>query len=300
LGRILRDTLIVVGGATALAFVLYWAVSGLGAPWDLKAYYDVNLADPYHQQDIASGAFLYAPPFALFAAVLRLLPFAVVVTAWRLGQIASLLALAGPFAIFVIFSYPVASELNLGNVNLYLALAAVAGLRWPAVWSFVLITKPSCGVGLLWFVVRRDWQALRKCLAATAGFVVASVVLIPGAWVGYSTLLMHPAPTLDGMPVLWIRLPVAAAVAVIGSLRNWRPLVVVAVWLGLPIWHPVSPSVLVGAAAFFWQGPLGGRASGPGRVSIVRSWLGRQRWIPSSALERLHRRRRPGRIARGL
>ena len=170
--RLVRDLLIAVGGATALAFVIYWALNGLGQPYDLRAYYDVNLTDPYRQQDLATGAFLYTPPFALFGAVLHLLPFELVVTAWRLGQSASLLLLAGPFAAFAVFTYPVASELNLGNVNLYIALAAVVGLRWPAVWSFVLITKPSCGVGLLWFVARRDWRALRTALVVTAGFVV--------------------------------------------------------------------------------------------------------------------------------
>jgi hypothetical protein len=29
-----------VNGAAAVMFVLYWAVSGLGEPWDLKPYYD--------------------------------------------------------------------------------------------------------------------------------------------------------------------------------------------------------------------------------------------------------------------
>jgi hypothetical protein len=256
--------LIGVGGAAALAYVIYWALNGLGDPFDVRAYYDVNLADPYLQQDLNGGAFLYTPPFALFGAVLHLLPFELVVTAWRLGQSASLLLLAGPFAAFAVFTYPVASELNLGNVNLYIALAAVVGLRWPAVWSFVLITKPSCGVGLLWFVARRDWRALRTALVVTAGFVVASLILIPSAWIGYFTLLMNPAPTLDGMPVLWLRLPMAAVVVVVGSVRNWRPAIVIAAWLGLPVWHPVSPAVLVGVAAFMWQGPLVDRAGWAG------------------------------------
>lgn len=268
--RLLRDFAIAAGAAVAITFVAYWALNGLGNPYDLQAYYNVNLADPFRQQDIGPGAFLYTPPFALLAAVIHLLPFALVVTAWRLGQTASLLLLAGPFAVIAIFTYPVASELNLGNVNLFIALAVVAGFRWPAVWSFVLITKPSCGVGLLWFAVRRDWQALRTALAVTAGFVAVSLVLIPGAWAGYFDLLLHPAPTLDGMPVLWLRLPVAVAVVVVGALRNWRPAVVIAVWLGLPIWHPVSPSILVGVAAFFWQGPLVGTAAKTGEAG--RPW----------------------------
>ena len=37
------------------------------------------------------------------------------------------------------------AELYLGNVNLLIALAIVVGLRWPAAWAFVLLTKITPG-----------------------------------------------------------------------------------------------------------------------------------------------------------
>jgi hypothetical protein len=258
--RLLRDLLIAVAGTTAITFVAFWALNGLGNPNDVRNYYDVNLANPYHEPYLGTSSFVYTPAFAILVAGLHLLPFPLVATAWRLGEVAALLLVAGPFAAIAIFTPWVASELNLANINIYIALAAVLGLRWPKVWAFVLITKPSCGIALLWFVARRDWRALRSALAATAAFVIVSLVLIPHAWPDYFSLVTHPAPSVDGSPILWVRLPVAALVAVVGSLLNWRPAIVIAVWLGLPVWEGVNPAVLVGVAAFYWHGPLVDRA----------------------------------------
>ena len=64
---------------------------------------------------------------------------------------------------------PVLFEFYLGNVHLLLALAIVLGFRWPAAWAFVLLTKITPGIGLLWFAVRREWRSLAIALGATAG-----------------------------------------------------------------------------------------------------------------------------------
>ena len=40
------------------------------------------------------------------------------------------------------------SEISLGNIHIFLALVTVFGLRWPWLWSFVLLTKVTPGVGL--------------------------------------------------------------------------------------------------------------------------------------------------------
>ena len=59
----------------------------------------------------------------------------------------------------------------MGNVHMLLALAIVLGFRWPATWSFVLLTKVTPGIGLLWFAVRREWRSLGIALGATAALV---------------------------------------------------------------------------------------------------------------------------------
>ncbi len=62
----------------------------------------------------------------------------------------------------------------MGNVHMLLALAIVLGFRWPATWSFVLLTKVTPGIGLLWFAVRREWRSLAIALGATAVLVTLS------------------------------------------------------------------------------------------------------------------------------
>jgi hypothetical protein len=94
-------------------------------------------------------------------------------------------------------------------------------------------------------------------VGVTAALAAISFVLVPGAWFEYARYMLgDPAPAPQGFPVLWLRLPVAAAVAVITGRLGWRPGMIVAAWLALPVWWYVSPSLLVAALAFTWPSPL--------------------------------------------
>ena len=57
-----------------------------------------------------------------------------------------------------------------------------AGFRYPWTWAFVLLTKITPGIGLLWFALRREWRQLAIALGATAAVVAVSFLLKPGAW----------------------------------------------------------------------------------------------------------------------
>lgn len=256
--RLLRLVLIGLGAALGLAFIAAWATSGQGNPMDFHAYWAADPIHPYtHPGAGAVDAFQYTPAAALVAPLLRLIPFALAIVIWRVCQVGAILTTVGPWAVVVLLTFPVASELNLGNINLIIGLAIVAGFRWPAVWAFVLLTKPTCGLGLLWFVVRRDWRSLRIALGVTVILAAASFVVVPGAWfeyVGY--LLGNPAPAPQGFPALWVRLPFAVVVAIVSAYKNWRAGAVVAAWLALPVWWYVSPSLLVGVLAYTWPSPL--------------------------------------------
>lgn len=257
LARYLRALAIAAGAILGLAFVAVWATSTLGRGLDFHAYWMADPVHPYLHQGLVEDAFQYTPAAALVAPILRLIPFALALTIWRIGQVSAIVATAGPWALVVLLTYPVASEMNLGNINLMIGVAILAGFRWPALWAFVLLTKPTCAVALLWFVVRRDWRSLRIALGVTAALAAISFVLVPGAWFEYARYMLgDPAPAPQGFPVLWLRLPVAAAVAVITGRLGWRPGMIVAAWLALPVWWYVSPSLLVAALAFTWPSPL--------------------------------------------
>ena len=60
------------------------------------------------------------------------------------------------------------AEINAANIQILLALAVAKGLRHPAAWAIVLLTKVSPGIGLLWFLVRHEWRNLAIALAVTA------------------------------------------------------------------------------------------------------------------------------------
>ncbi|MEZ4596262.1 MAG: hypothetical protein R3C32_05075 [Chloroflexota bacterium] len=87
------------------------------------------------------------------------IPWPVFVTAWFAAGVALYVWMVGPWSLALLAVPVFAVELFIGNIHLLLALAVVLGFRWPAAWSFVLLTKVTPGIGLLWFVVRREWRS---------------------------------------------------------------------------------------------------------------------------------------------
>ena len=161
-------------------------ILGEGGPVDVRAYYLVDLDHPYAGARVdARDAFLYSPAFAQLTEPLRLLPWATFRLLWRVGEFAALTALAGPLTLPCLFLGPITTELNVGNIHLLLAAAIVAGFRWPAAWAFVLLTKVTPGVGLLWFAVRREWRQLAIAVGTTLAIVAISAVLAPGLWLDW-------------------------------------------------------------------------------------------------------------------
>ena len=131
-----------------------------------------------------------------------------------------------------------ATELYGGNISLLLAVAIVLGFRWPAAWAFVILTKVTPGIGLLWFAVRREWRNLGIALAATAIVAGASAVAMPLAWQEWGRVLTANAGrdgTWAAVPIaLWIRLPAAVCLVVWGARTDRRWTVPVASMLALP------------------------------------------------------------------
>ena len=83
-----------------------------------------------------------------------------------------------------------AMEIAGGNVSLLLTLAIVAGFRRPWTWAFVLLTKITPGVGLLWFALRREWRQLAIALGRDGGASSrVSYLAQPGAWRDWVALL---------------------------------------------------------------------------------------------------------------
>jgi hypothetical protein len=265
--RLGRDGLVLLG--IILAGFVWWQLTATGGdPVDARYYWVANRSDlyPIADQGLRNG-YVYTPAFEIFIGWSRLLPFDVFVAAWRAILLAIVVFLAGPFTPLVLFWTPVASEVNAGNIQLLLALAVVLGFRWPATWSFVLLTKVTPGVGLLWFVVRREWRALATVAGVTAALAAAAFLVNPGAWGGYLHLLTaSPAPSVAPYYLpFWVRLPFAVAFVGAGALTGRRWPVVVGATLALPVYYIISSSMLIGVLPFLREA-LGRAIADPSRV----------------------------------
>jgi hypothetical protein len=271
--RAVRDGLIVAGWLTT-AFILVvipWVGRSLG--YDAFSYWSIDLDDVYGRtigNNFAIGAFRYTPPIALLFAPLGALPWWLFLWLWEALMVACVAFLGRRWFLVLLALPPVALELYHGNVHLLMAAAVALGFSQPWTWSFVVLTKVTPGVGLLWFAVRREWRSLAIALGATAAASVAAAVIAPGLWREWldATLgnLGEPTFGFDIPPPLIIRLPLAALLVTWGA-RTDRPWTVgVAAMLGLPLIWPHGLCVALAAVPFL---RLGDRIATAGRAD----WL---------------------------
>ena len=216
-----------------------------GNPVDALCYWLTNPADPYNRVDFQ---FVYPPVAAQLMAPLFTLPFDVFVGLLRLIEVASLVVLAGPIAAPLLFASPVTAEVNAANINLLLGAVMVLGFRWPALWAIPLLTKPSLGVGLIWFVVRGEWRKAAIPIAIAGVLAGGSFLLAPQLWSDWLTLLANGTAQVGEAPYpysIWARLPIALAIVIWGARTNRPWTVVVASALALPRLYFQSPAILI-------------------------------------------------------
>jgi hypothetical protein len=236
---------LVVAVALWLAIVLFSVFdikSVLHFMQDAYAYWVVPAEDPYRDAIVgAPGAYLYSPAFLELIAPLRVLPWPAFVAAWAAILLGAAAYLGGPrlLALAVVLSAP---EIGGGNITLLLGVAIVLGFRWPWTWAFVLLSKLTPGVGLLWFAVRRQWGELIVAGIATAVVVGFSYAIAPGPWLDWIGVLGRNAGatgTSAAIQVpLAVRLPVAVAVIVWAARGNRRWALPIGCLLAMPVvWY---------------------------------------------------------------
>jgi hypothetical protein len=254
-----RLTLAAAGGigaglvlAAAVATALHFTSGDLGAGQDAHAYWLALRSVPYQQDPGQYGAYLYSPAFTQLFSPLLSLPWPQFLALWTFLLMATLLTLTGPLLFVTVLPFAF-FELWGGNITLLMALAMVVGFRYPAAWSFVLLTKVTPGVGLLWFAVRREWSALLMAATATVAIVAASWLVDPAAWSAWLKMLVGDAgvtPASGSIPVpLMVRLPLAALIVAVAALRNRRSLLPVGALLALPVLWFGSLTLLIASVA---------------------------------------------------
>ena len=240
--RAARDGAVIAGLLFGAYLFLVVATAAGTVGFDAFAYWNVDPAEPYEIPVGALGAFNYSPPVAQFFGPFGALDWASFWWIWLALLFGNIIWLGGRNVrvIWLLAFPPVALELYHGNIHLWIAAAIALGFRYPWTWGFVLLTKVTPGVGLLWFAVRREWRALSIALGVTGVIVVASVALHGQLWIDWIEFI---GSTPEGgsvaqfqIPVpLWIRLPAAVVLVVWGALTDRRWTVVVAATLALPV-----------------------------------------------------------------
>jgi hypothetical protein len=225
-------------------------------PWnesvfDLRTYWATNAGIDYANQHAGpAGTFLYSPAFAQAISPLTALPLPIFAAIWTALGAALLVWLTGRRALLIALLPPVLLTLVQGQLDLVFAVVAVLGLRWPALWVVPLLTKITPGIGIVWFLVRREWGKLIVALGVTLGVMAVSFVLDPNGWASWAALLLRAEfpsdPQLVYLDVpLTIRLPIALALITWGARTNRQWTIPVAMTLAMPIVWANSVTILV-------------------------------------------------------
>lgn len=264
--RALRDGAVVAGLLFAAYLFAFVAPSVRTFGFDAFAYWANPISDPYRLPTGAFGAFLYSPVAARLFAPAALLAWPTFLWLWTALLAGTALWLGGRRWLWVLAFPPVALELYHGNIHLLIAAAIALGFRYPAAWSFVLLTKVTPGIGLLWFAVRREWRQLAIVGVATGVLVAVSVVVDPGLWRQWiDRELIHSltaGPDQPYIPIpLLVRLPLAAALVAWGARRDLKWTVPVAAAIAMPILWFTAFATLAALPA------LGRRQLQPGDVA---------------------------------
>jgi hypothetical protein len=245
----------VLAGLLLLGYLFLVVAPALGTfGFDAFAYWAVDIADPYVVPVGGLGAFTYTPVAARLFSPAGALEWYSFLWLWSAVLLATALWLGGRRFLWVLAFPPVALELYHGNIHLLLAAMIVLGFRYPAFWVFGIFTKVTPGVGLVWFLVRREWRNLGIVLVLTAAIMAVSL-LVDGQlwpeWIRYAISAESGDQVQQAqVPIpLLVRLPMAALIVAWGARTDRRWAVPVGVTLALPVLWPSGFAVLAACLA---------------------------------------------------
>ncbi|HZM73065.1 MAG TPA: glycosyltransferase family 87 protein [Candidatus Polarisedimenticolia bacterium] len=244
--RALRDGLSIAG---LISVIWFWSQGWPTLGYDAYAYWHVDPVSPYHYRGAPDelGAFRYSPAAAQVFGLINWLPWPAFY--WLLvGCLFVALVFVGRWWVVALLGYPpVLYSIWLGNIDILIAAAIVAGFRWPAAWAFVLLTKVTPGVGVLWFAVRREWPNLLKAVGVTLTIAAVSFLILPRPWIDWPVALatIRSDGQASDIPLI-LRVGSAAAVVVWGARTDRRWSVIVAAFLADPQFSLRALAILVG------------------------------------------------------
>jgi hypothetical protein len=250
----LSPTRQLIGALALLVVALLWAWYVAVYSWPLLAGVDNHaywsawqgggLYEPGAR--LGQATYLYSPAFAQVIYPLTLLHWDLFRVLWIGAAWVAMLYLLWPlprplrWAAVVVAWYACLGA----NADWIVALCLGLGLRYPAAWAGLLLTKVTPGIGVIWFAVRREWQSFGIALGATAAIVAVSAIVTPTLWLDWLGALQRSVPySAHGdffsllIPPLALRMAAAVVLVVVGAWRGWRWVLPAAALLAQPdIW----------------------------------------------------------------
>ena len=253
--RAVRDGLTIAGLLFTGYLFAVVAPSAQTVGFDALSYWIYSIDDPYRITHGTMGSFVYSPVAARLFQADSLLPFWQFLWIWLALLVGTAVWLGGRRWWLAVLAFPpVALELYHGNVHLLIAAAIALGFRYPTAWAFVLLTKVTPGVGLIWFAVRREWRNLAIALGVTAALVAVSLVVDFGLWQQWIDkellISLRNPPNQPQIPIpLLVRLPAAALLVAWGGLTDRKWTVPLAAAIAMPVLWIAAFSVLAALPA---------------------------------------------------
>lgn len=231
--------------AAAFASFFWFGVNGgvhgidSGAYWSAAQRSDLYIAPPG-----AVNAYLYPPPFATMIWPLAQLPRNLFISLWMLLEAGAFIWLLKPLGTRcgVPAFLMCVSEIAVGNIYSFVAVAVVLGTRRAAPWALPALTKMTPAVGVLWFAGRREWSACVRAVATAAAIAAVVFVVKPGQWEEWWRFVIRHRGT--GSFFLPLRVLVAGAIAYYAGRSGRRWLLATAVLLATPMFEWMALTVL--------------------------------------------------------
>lgn len=241
---------------------------------DAGAYWAARPGDLYTGWDMRPDGYspyLYSPAFADVLTPLRVLPVTIFSALWQfmLFMVMALVA-RGWSILFVLAAVPsialhvleplnlVMRDIWLGNINVLLGAIAVVGLRRPYLWAIPFLSKVTPGVGIVWFLARREWTNLSIALATTAVIALVSFIHTPADWIEWLTFLRESSTYQFPQWVVPIPLVVRLAMSVTliwwGARTDRAWVVPVAVGWAIPMPYPTFLAAVAFAIPVWFDG----------------------------------------------
>lgn len=278
--RFVALSLLAAVGGVLLAVIIgtFWT-----HPGDDLAYWiagrRLNLGQPIYPDAAVAFepfAFHYPPPVAqVLAPITLVLPALAYSIVYRGLMLFVLWDLAGRRMLqmlALIAFIPVAVAVRIENVELFMALGIVVGLRrWPWLFTIGALVKVSPGLGIAYLAVQRRWRDVAVSIVVGGVIVGLSYALAPDLWRAWLEAISGRADIVGNsiVPVPYsVRAVAGFAVAVTAGLvgrRRGELLLVAAVTIANPGLSLQGFAVLAAAVPIWFAGPDGiaGRASPP-------------------------------------